>query len=103
MARPKNQDLSTSMSLIYEIRLQGSLHKNWSDWLGGMVISHDDDNTTLRGKVLDQAALRGILSRIWDLNLTVISVNQIRETQVTLSGTQRNVVSKQGGKEMAEI
>jgi hypothetical protein len=57
------------------------MDKDWSDWLEGMVISHDDDITILRGKLLDQAALRGILSKIWDLNLTVISVRQIRETQ----------------------
>jgi len=80
MAWAKNEEPSTNISWIYEIRLQGRLDKDWSDWLGGMVICHDGDVTVLRGKVLDQAALHGILSRIWDLNRTVISVNQIRET-----------------------
>lgn len=77
MAYPK-KDINKSR--IYEIRLRGRLDKDWSDWLEGMVISHDDDTTILKGKVLDQAALRGILSSIWDLNRTVISVRQIRET-----------------------
>lgn len=78
MAWPKKEDRSINKSRIYEIRLQGRLDKDWSDWLEGMVISHEGENTVLKGKVLDQAALRGILSRIWDLNRTVISVNQIR-------------------------
>jgi hypothetical protein len=70
------------------------MDKDWSDWLEGMVISHVDDITVLRGKVLDQAALRGILSKIWDLNLTVISVKQIGETQAKLSGARGNGISK---------
>jgi hypothetical protein len=94
MAWQKNEDLSTNISRIYEIRLQGRLDKDWSDWFEGMVISHDVDITILTGKVLDQAALRGILSRIWDLNRTVISVNQIRETQVKLSGSPTGQDSK---------
>ena len=61
---------------VYEIRVKGTLDKSWSDWFEGMVISHEDGNTLLKGKVADQAALRGILTRIWDLNRTVISVNQ---------------------------
>jgi hypothetical protein len=92
MAWLKNEGLGTNVAKIYEIRLQGRLDENWSDWLEGMVISHDDDTTVLRGKVLDQAALRGILSRIWDLNRTVISVNQIGETE-------GEIKRKSGGKE----
>ena len=64
-------------SPVYEIRLKGTLDKEWSDWFEGMVISHKDGMTILKGKVVDQAALRGILTRIWDLNRAVISVNQI--------------------------
>ena len=62
---------------IYEIKLLGKLDKNWSDWLDGMSITHEGDITVLRGKIIDQAALRGILSRIWDLNRTLISVRKI--------------------------
>jgi hypothetical protein len=62
---------------IYEIRLPGRLDKDWSDWLDGMSITYEGDVTVLRGQVVDQAALRGILSKIWDLNRTVISIRRI--------------------------
>ena len=62
---------------IYEIRLPGRLDKDWSDWLDGMSITYKGDVTVLRGQVTDQAALRGILSKIWDLNRTVISVKRM--------------------------
>ena len=69
-------------SAKYRIVVQGELDGNWSEWLGGMVVTYEarGDNTgltTLTGTVTDQSALRGILSRIWDLNLMVISVDRI--------------------------
>ena len=62
----------------YRIVVQGRLDKNWSDWFNGMIIMVEDENaqspiTTLTGVVADQAALRGILTKIWDLGLTLIS------------------------------
>lgn len=67
---------------VYQIRVQGKLDEKWSDWFGGMTVtvqseSNDAPITTLTGAVADQSALRGILTRIWDLNLTLISVNRI--------------------------
>ncbi len=61
----------------YQIKVQGKLGENWSDWFSDMTITLENDVTILTGPVADQAALRGILSRIWDLNLTLISVNRI--------------------------
>ncbi len=58
------------------IRVGGHVDSQWSDWLGGLTISHEaDGNTTLCGPVIDQAALHGLLSRLFDLGLTLISVN----------------------------
>ena len=62
---------------VYEIQVQGQLDSRWSDWFSGLVVSVDDGVTTLTGPVIDQAVLRGILSKIWDLNLVLISVNPI--------------------------
>ena len=59
---------------LYEIQVLGMLDESWSDWFGDMMISVDSSFTTLSGAIPDQAALRGILDRIWDLNLTLISV-----------------------------
>jgi len=61
----------------YQIKVQGKLSENWSDWFSSMTVTLENDVTILTGPVADQAALRGILSRIWDLNLTLISVNRI--------------------------
>lgn len=66
---------------FYIIRLRGQLDTQWSQWFDGLEITdgyeEGADITTLRGPVRDQSALRGILNKIWDLNLELLSVNQI--------------------------
>jgi hypothetical protein len=62
----------------YEIRVRGALGGPWSDWLDGVTLSGETGPpgpgiTVLTGR-FDQAALRGLLTRLWDLNLTVLSV-----------------------------
>ncbi len=60
---------------IYQIKVRGRLDKSWSDWFDRMAITQEgSDNTTLTGPIVDQAALRGILCKIWDLNLKLVSV-----------------------------
>lgn len=61
----------------YRIRLKGHLSPKWSDWFAQMVISTEGGNTILTGAVADQAALHGLLIRIRDLNLTLLSVECI--------------------------
>ena len=63
--------------MVYQIKVQGRLDESWSGWFSSMAIALEGDTTTLTGAVVDQAALRGILSRLWDLNLALISVNPI--------------------------
>ncbi len=62
---------------VYQIKVEGRLDESWSGWFNSMAIAFEGDTTTLTGAVVDQAALRGILSRLWDLNLALISVNPI--------------------------
>jgi hypothetical protein len=67
----------------YQIKVRGQLDERWSDWFNGMTLtfegaSNSSTITTLTGAVADQAKLRGILSKIWDLNMTVISVTQVK-------------------------
>jgi hypothetical protein len=62
--------------LIYSIRLEGHLDQSWSEWLDGMAItSEENGQTQLTGVVIDQSALHGLLARIRDLNLRLISIN----------------------------
>jgi hypothetical protein len=64
----------------YCIRVKGQVGPEWSEWFGGMTITCDEQNeTTLSGLVLDQAALYGILNKIQALGLTLLSVQ--REAQ----------------------
>jgi hypothetical protein len=63
----------------YQIRIQGFLKEKWAEWLNGIVvkIEHLNDgsnDTNIIVSIPDQAALRGILNKLWDLNLTLISL-----------------------------
>ncbi len=58
-----------------EIKLKGHLDRHWSDWFAGLAVTHlAGDETLLAGRLPDQGALYGLLERIRDLNLTLISV-----------------------------
>src|SRR5688572_28766914 len=63
---------------IYEIKIQGQLDTKWSEWLYGMTITHEPGGVTaLCGPILDQTVLHSVLARIRDMNLPLLSVNQI--------------------------
>ena len=61
---------------IYMIRIQGGLDSTWSDWFYGFTITRQNGETVLEGQVADQAALHGILAKINDLGLVIISVEK---------------------------
>ena len=62
----------------YEIRITGHLDDRWSDWLGGLAVQRQEDGTTvLVGPVVDQAALHGVIIRIRDLGLQLLTVNRV--------------------------
>jgi hypothetical protein len=64
----------------YEIRVQGQLDQHWSAWFNGLAISYDaDGNTVLRGPLVDEAALHGVLSKVRDLALPLLAVNRVAE------------------------
>lgn len=65
----------------YRIKLNGRLDRKWSDWFDQMEISTEGDQTILTGPVADQAALHGLLIRIRDLNLTLLSVERLEPVQ----------------------
>lgn len=64
------------MPEYYEIKIKGHLDQHWSDWFAGMKLTYlEGDETLLSGPLPDQAALHGLLERIRDLNMTLISVS----------------------------
>jgi hypothetical protein len=70
-------------SEIYEIKIQGHLDTKWSEWFYDMAITHDGDVTTLYGPLPDQTVLHSVLGRFRDMNLQLISVNQIGSDEQT--------------------
>lgn len=67
--------------IIYHITVQGELDSGWTEWFDSMDVTIEQmdegiPNTTLTGPVADQSALRGIMNKLWDLNLTLVSVRR---------------------------
>jgi hypothetical protein len=62
--------------VTYQIRIQGALDQSWSDWFDGFTISRQNGETLLVGRVIDQAALHGILAKINDLGLSIVSIER---------------------------
>ncbi len=64
--------------MVYQIRLKGHLGSGWTDWFGGMAITLEDDgDTLLTGLVEDQAALHGLLRKVRDLGMPLISAIRV--------------------------
>ena len=64
---------------LYEIRIVGHLDTRWADWFEGLSFTHESDGTTiLYGPVVDQAALHGLLRRVRDLGLPLVSVTRVK-------------------------
>ena len=71
-------DPPTSKAPYYEIRLKGHLEARWVQWFEGLTITLEENgNTLLSGPLADQAALHGILKKVRDLSLTLLSVNSV--------------------------
>jgi len=78
---PVEMNFLPCTSRYYQITVEGMITENWSEWLNGMqVVSQKEPSgmqvTTLSGVMLDQVALRGLLNRLWDLNLVLRSLQQ---------------------------
>ena len=66
----------------YEIRLKGHLDSRWTAWFDGLTLTQDNDGTTvINGLVADQAALHGLLQKVRDLGLPLVSVTQVEPHQ----------------------
>ena len=75
-----------SQPVIYQIRLKGHLDSQWTDWFEGLTITLEEDgNTLLTGPVVDQAALHGLLKKVRDLGMPLVSVSPVESSQADQS------------------
>jgi hypothetical protein len=71
---------------LYEIRLKGHLNNRWADWFEGLTITLEDQgDTLLTGLVVDQAALHGLLKKVRDLGMPLVSVSPLEHGQADQS------------------
>ena len=66
---------------LYEIRIKGHLDDRWTDWFGLTITLEENGITVLTGPVIDQAALHGLLKKVRDLGMSLISVNRVDPSQ----------------------
>jgi hypothetical protein len=77
MANTPNPTTDPQQRMIYQIRIQGHLGTEWTDWFEGLTITlQDNGETLLTGSVVDQAALYGLLRKVRDLGMPLLSVNR---------------------------
>jgi hypothetical protein len=69
--------ISSGWPARYEIRLEGVLDRRWSEWFEGLDIRRDGDDTVLSGTLPDQSALHGVLEKVRDLGLCVITLRRL--------------------------
>ena len=71
--------IDSSQPTIYQIRVKSHLGSDWTDWFEGLAITLEEDgDTLLTGPVVDQAALHGLLKKVRDLGMSLVSVNQVQ-------------------------
>jgi hypothetical protein len=78
MSNIRDQETNPSQPMVYQIRIKGHLAHQWTDWFEGLTITLEEDgDTLLTGPVIDQAALHGVLKKVRDLGMPLISVSPV--------------------------
>ena len=78
MPNKYNSEHDADQPIVYQIRIKGHLGPQWTDWFDGLIITlGEDGNTLLTGAVIDQAALHGLLKKVRDLSMPLLSVNSV--------------------------
>ena len=86
MSNELNPKTDPSQPVVYQIRLKGHLGSQWTDWFEGLTITLEEDgNTLLTGPVIDQAVLHGLLKKVRDLGMPLVSVSPVEHGQADQS------------------
>ena len=94
MSNKLNLKTDPDQPMVYQIRIKGHLGPQWTDWFEGLTITLEGDgNTLLTGPVIDQAALHGLLKKVRDLGMPLVSVSPVEPEPPTTLGTGQEDVS----------
>jgi len=86
MSNALNPKTDPSQPVVYQIRIKGQLDSQWTDWFEGLTITLEDNgDTLLTGPVVDQAALHGLLKKVRDLGMPLVSVSPVEPGQAEAS------------------
>ena len=87
MSNELNPKTDPSQPVVYQIRVKGHLGHEWTDWFEGLTITLEEDgDTLLTGPVVDQAALHGLLKKVRDLGMPLVSVSPVEPGPSTTLG-----------------
>jgi hypothetical protein len=79
MSNESNAEMNPGQPMIYQIRIKGHLGREWTDWFGGLTLTLEDNGETLlTGPVIDQAALHGLLKKVRDVGMPLLSVIEVQ-------------------------
>jgi hypothetical protein len=88
MSNLRDQETNPSHPMVYQIRIKGHLSHEWTDWFEGMTITREEDgDTLLTGSLVDQSSLHGLLKKVRDLGMPLISVIPVAPGPTTTYGT----------------
>ena len=88
MSNEQKSEHDLDQPTVYQIRIQGHLSQRWTDWFAGLTITlQEDGKTLLIGPVVDQSAVHGILKKIRNLGMPLLSVNTVDPDPATKTNT----------------
>jgi hypothetical protein len=93
MSQKLEPHADSSQPMAYQIRIAGQLDARWAEWFEGLTITLDGGDTLIAGPVVDQAALHGLLKRVRDLGMPLVSVSPVEPGPPSAFGTGQAGVS----------
>ena len=103
MSSKTNSESEKAQPMVYQIRIEGHLGREWTDWFEGLAITLEDNGETLlTGPVVDQAALHGLLRKVRDRAMPLLSVNRITPGQAEASDGNATHCSRSNKEEKNE-